>query len=151
MKEDLYTIDQVAQRLQLHVKTVRRYVREGRLKATRIGKQYRIAADDLAEFSGAPVEMEPDSVKVHRSVDATTVVEVSAVSPELSSRLANSLMAAMKGVRDSPAARIDTIYYEESGRLKVILHGNLLVIAELLGMIEVLLNHDTNAFQPANR
>jgi excisionase family DNA binding protein len=30
----------------LHVRTVRKYVRDGRLKAVRIGKQYRIARDD---------------------------------------------------------------------------------------------------------
>ncbi len=142
MNEELYTIDQVAQRLQLHVKTVRRYVREGRLQATRIGKQYRIAADDLAEFSGTPLDMDAGPVKTHRSVDATTVVEISAISPELSSRLSNSLMAAMKGVNDSPAGRIDTIYYEERGRLKVVLHGNLLFTADLLRMIDVLLAHD---------
>jgi excisionase family DNA binding protein len=145
MNKELYTIDQVAQRLQLHVKTVRRYVREGRLKATRIGKQYRIAAEDLAEFSGGQVEVNAEPVRTSRSVDATTVVEISAISPELSSRLSNSLMAAMKGVSDSPAGRIDTIYYEETGKLKVILHGNLLFTAELLRMIDVLLDHD---FEP---
>ena len=42
MSEELYSVEQVAERLGLHVKTVRSYVREGRLKAVRIGKQYRI-------------------------------------------------------------------------------------------------------------
>lgn len=139
MNEELYTIDQVARRLQLHVKTVRRYVREGRLKGTRVGKQYRIAAADLAEFSGVPLDMDVRLVKTHRSVDATVVVEVSAISAALSSRLSNSLMAAMKGVNDSPAGRINTVYYEESGKLKVILHGSLLFTADLLRMINVML------------
>jgi excisionase family DNA binding protein len=48
----LYSVEQVADRLGLHVRTVRNYVREGRLKAVRIGKQYRIAADDLAAMTG---------------------------------------------------------------------------------------------------
>ena len=142
MNKELYTIDQVAQRLQLHVKTVRRYVREGRLKATRIGKQYRIAAEDLAAFAGAAVDMDAGSVKTHRSVDATTVVEISAISQALSSRLSNSLMAAMKGVNNTPSSRIDTVYYEERGRLKVVLHGGLLFTADLLRLIDVLLAHD---------
>ncbi len=38
MHSYLYTVDQVAERLNLHAKTVRRYIRGGRLKAKRIGK-----------------------------------------------------------------------------------------------------------------
>ena len=36
----LYTIERVAELLNLHVKTIRGYVHSGRLKAKRIGKQY---------------------------------------------------------------------------------------------------------------
>ena len=54
MYQELYSVEQVAERLGLHVKTVRNYVREGRLKAVRIGKQYRIAREDLAAMTGRP-------------------------------------------------------------------------------------------------
>ena len=53
MSPHLYTVDQVAERLNLHAKTVRRYIRDGRLKAKRIGKEYRVARSDLDEFAGA--------------------------------------------------------------------------------------------------
>ena len=39
MTSNLYSAEQVAGMLNLHVKTVRRYVRDGRLKAKRIGKE----------------------------------------------------------------------------------------------------------------
>ena len=55
MDSAMLSIEQVAEHLRLHVKTVRNYVREGRLKAVRIGKQYRIAASDLAAMMGRPV------------------------------------------------------------------------------------------------
>ena len=55
MPQELYSVEQVAEILGLHVKTVRGYVREGRLKAVRIGKQYRIAAEDLAAMTGRTV------------------------------------------------------------------------------------------------
>ena len=45
--QDLYSVEQVAAQLGLHVRTVRNYVRDGRLKAVRIGKQYRIAREHL--------------------------------------------------------------------------------------------------------
>ena len=52
MPQDLYSVEQVANLLDLHVRTVRNYVREGRLKAVRIGKQYRIAREDLEAMTG---------------------------------------------------------------------------------------------------
>ncbi len=54
MSEELYSVEQVAERLGLHVRTVRSYVREGRLKAVRIGKQYRIGQADLEALTGRP-------------------------------------------------------------------------------------------------
>ncbi|HEX2286751.1 MAG TPA: helix-turn-helix domain-containing protein, partial [Mycobacterium sp.] len=54
MAEHLYSAEDVAQRLGLHVRTVRGYVRDGRLKAVRIGKQYRIRHADLEAFVGTP-------------------------------------------------------------------------------------------------
>jgi excisionase family DNA binding protein len=59
----MYSVEQVAERLGLHVRTVRSYVREGRLKAVRIGKQYRIAGEDLATMTGRPAaSFEPEPV-----------------------------------------------------------------------------------------
>ena len=52
MSQELYSVEQVADLLNLHVRTVRNYVREGRLKAVRIGKQYRIAREDLEAMTG---------------------------------------------------------------------------------------------------
>ena len=48
------SVEQVAAQLGLHVRTVRNYVRDGRLKAVRIGKQYRIARADLDALTGQP-------------------------------------------------------------------------------------------------
>ena len=50
--QDLYSVEQVAAQLGLHVRTVRNYVRDGRLKGVRIGKQYRIAREDLEALTG---------------------------------------------------------------------------------------------------
>jgi excisionase family DNA binding protein len=52
MSPQLYLADEVAGLLNLHVKTIRRSVRDGRLKARRIGKEYRIARADLDDFAG---------------------------------------------------------------------------------------------------
>jgi excisionase family DNA binding protein len=141
MEEILYSIEQVAERLGLHVKTVRNYVREGRLKAVRIGKQYRIAAADLAAMTGRPISaFEPEQIRRTRHVEVSSVVEVDAVSPELSDRVTNMLLAAASsrsGIEDDPL-RVQTIYDPQRGRLKVILIGSLDNAGSLLKIIKAL-------------
>jgi excisionase family DNA binding protein len=52
MSGSLYTVEQAAERLKLHPKTVLRMIRDGRLKAARIGKAYRIAGEELDAVAG---------------------------------------------------------------------------------------------------
>ena len=52
MSAELFTVEQAADRLKLHPKTVLRMIHEGRLKATRLGKAYRISGDDLDAAAG---------------------------------------------------------------------------------------------------
>lgn len=50
MVPKLRTIPQVAERLQVDDKTVRRLIKGGVLKAYRLGRQLRISDDDLLAF-----------------------------------------------------------------------------------------------------
>lgn len=141
MEQHLYSVEQVAERLGLHVRTVRNYVRDGRLKAVRIGKQYRIAHEDLEAFTGLSVEPPPQiSARRHRQVEVSSIVEIDAISAETAGRVVTLLMgsAAGRGVADRPL-RIETAYDEERARLKVIVLGGLGDTARLLQHIEVVL------------
>jgi excisionase family DNA binding protein len=129
----LYSVEQVAELLDLHVRTVRGYVRDGRLKATRIGKQYRIAAEDLEAFTGRPLPaVEP--VRRTRHVEVSSVVEIDAISPEAADRVTNMMMAAAKGADDGQPLRIDAVYDRERGRLKVIVLASM---DNTLGMLKI--------------
>src|SRR5690606_30170222 len=44
------TTEEAAEYLQVTVDTVRRYIREGRLRASRLGREYRIRQEDLDAF-----------------------------------------------------------------------------------------------------
>ena len=139
MANELLSVEQVARRLSLHVKTVRGYVREGRLKATRIGKQYRIARADLEAFTGQPAgDVAP--VRRTRHADVSGIVDIDAISRESVMRIANALGAAAKSrPRTDPPVRIDTIYDEERAHLKVIVTGTLPTVATLLQFLSALL------------
>lgn len=48
--DQYYTIEQVAQKLQVHRMTIWRYIKAKRLKAVKLGKVYRVSENDLMIF-----------------------------------------------------------------------------------------------------
>ncbi len=55
-EERLLTVNDVADRLQLHPITVRRHIKAGKLHALRVGRSVRIREADLEEYLGAEGE-----------------------------------------------------------------------------------------------
>ena len=51
MQETYYTVEQISQMLQMHPKTVQRYIREGKLRAVKVGKGWRVGGHDLSVFT----------------------------------------------------------------------------------------------------
>ena len=127
MRQDLYSPEQVAQRLGLHVRTIRNYVREGRLQAVRIGKQYRIAPKDVAKLTGQPPStFEDRSPRNPPYSEVSSIVDVHEVSPELASRITTLLMGAANRRKGSEAAsRVETIYDQRRMHMKIILVGTM--------------------------
>ncbi|AXB48145.1 helix-turn-helix domain-containing protein [Amycolatopsis albispora] len=137
MTQELLSVEQVAERLGLHVRTVRNYVRNGRLKAVRIGKQYRIAREDLQELTGQPAATGP------RRVEVSSIVQVDPVDAATANRLSTLLMAAVNGPREDPTPlRVDTMYDEERGSMKVVVLGGVAATTELLRLVEAITNDD---------
>ncbi|MFR9722414.1 helix-turn-helix domain-containing protein [Streptomyces sp. MS19] len=138
MEQRYYSMDEVAGLLGLHVRTVRGYVRDGRLRATRVGRRYRVTAEDLAAFTGTPVEPPPRRA---RRAEVSCVARVEAIGPDEAIRLTNTLVAAAvgrHGRENADRLRVESAYDEERGELKVIVLGGPAAAGELLGMIDLL-------------
>ncbi|WP_380281590.1 helix-turn-helix domain-containing protein [Kitasatospora purpeofusca] len=141
---EYYSVEQVAELLGLHVRTVRGYVRDGRLRGVRIGKQYRIARRDFEAFTGAPAGAEepaepaaPVPGPLHS--EASAVVQIDAIGVREAARLSNTLLAVVAGPREGPVPlRIETLHNEERSTLKVIVLGAPADTAELLLLIHTL-------------
>ncbi len=140
-EQGFYSVDEVAKRLGLHVRTVRSYVRSGRLRAVRIGKQYRVAHDALAALTGtAPPAIAAASGAGHRHVDVSSIVQIEGIDRDTASRITTALLAAGQGQPDTPdPLRIDTIFEPERARLKVIVTGSLATTAALLKFVNAYL------------
>lgn len=132
MQGDFYTVAQTAEQLRLHVKTVLRFIHEGRLPAVRIGKSYRLRAQDVQAFAGGDAShAEP--------VRVTCVVEVPAVSPSQVERITRLLHGMLVSRGDgSPALQCQTAHDVERSQLKVILIGEPAPVATLLGTLNTL-------------
>src|SRR5215207_5618587 len=116
IERGLYSAEQVAELLGLHVRTVRNYVRDGRLKAVRIGKQYRIAKEDLAALTGRPAPPQ-SSRTAARNAEVTSIVQIDAIGPTAADRLSTYLVSGAKAPRDSPdALHIQTTHDQERAR-----------------------------------
>ena len=125
MSQDLLSIFDIASRLNLHIKTVRKYVRDGRLKAIRVGKQYRIARPDLEPFLGHPLPpTESEAAKRRRHIEVSSVAQIDALSPEAALQLESSLAAFVHGnSKGVEPLRIDSIYDRHVGRMRIIFLG----------------------------
>jgi excisionase family DNA binding protein len=129
MESGWLSVEQVAERLGLHVRTVRGYIRDGRLRAVRIGKQYRIARADLDAFTGRPAPAARPRAEV------SAVVEIDDVPAALADRISTFLVAGAQLQR----VHLRTIHDDAHGRLKVIVLGGPAETSDVLQMIDTLL------------
>jgi excisionase family DNA binding protein len=145
MNEQLYSAEEAAQILGLQVRTVRNYVREGRLPGVRIGKQYRIARSALEAFAGGGPAMVADSaprgapLPPHAVVEVSSVVQVDGIEEEAADRIMRTLAAAVVAhSTQEPTLRVEPFYDEQRRRLKVIIVGSASDTAELIRVVEAL-------------
>ncbi|MFN3623447.1 MAG: helix-turn-helix domain-containing protein [Hyphomicrobium sp.] len=130
----IVTVEQAAVQLKLHPKTVLRYIRNGLLPATRIGKSYRIERAKLAEFAGV-ASGHADAAK---DVRTTCIVDVPHMTPESAERLARFLnAAAMTGDANTSPLQINTAFNPTEKCLKVVVIGSPRDAARLLEMLQL--------------
>lgn len=132
----LYSVGEVAELLGLHVRTVRGYVRDGRLKAVRIGKQYRVAREDVEALTGRPAA--PATAPARPEV--SSIVQIDSVGPAAAQRLSTLLTATAQHPRHSPdPLRIQTFHDEGQARMKIVIMGGAAATADVLLLIESVL------------
>lgn len=139
MAEKMYSVEEVAERLGLHVRTVRGYIRSGRLKAVRIGKQYRIAPADLAELTGQA----PGPVAAAAPVEVSSIVQIEGVDRAAADRLGTLVLAAVNtGADPRRQVRVQTVLDEERNRMKIIILGGAAATADVLRLLDAVLDGD---------
>ncbi|GGO01893.1 helix-turn-helix domain-containing protein [Micromonospora parathelypteridis] len=135
----MYSVEQVADRLGLHVRTVRGYIRSGRLRAVRIGKQYRIAASDLDALTGQA----PAAATAGGQAEVSSIVQIDGVDRAAADRLGTLVLTSANTSHDQAnPLRVQTVHDEERHRMKIIILGDPAATAELLHLLDAVLNAD---------
>ncbi|MGX7672308.1 helix-turn-helix domain-containing protein [Plantactinospora sp. DSM 117369] len=139
MGNEMYSVEQVADRLGLHVRTVRGYIRSGRLRAVRIGKQYRIARADLDALTGTG----PPRPGGPAAVEVSSIVQIDGIDRSGADRLGTFLLAGANTHHDpGRPLRVQTVHDEERGRMKIVILGDAAATAELLHLLDAVLHGD---------
>lgn len=133
MSEEVYTVEQFAERLKLHPKTVLRFIRDGRLRAVKVGKSYRILRTEMEAMTGV---VRGSQLKAPR---VTSIVDIADVEPEVAQRLARTLPAMRMGQEaHAEPMSIDVAYDTVRRHLKVVIAGSPGDTAAMLRMIQLL-------------
>lgn len=134
MTDVLLTVEQAAERLRLHPKTVLRHIREGRLPATRIGKAYRIERARLDAFAGIAADRSQLG-----DARATCVVDIPNLDIADAQRIVTFLGAtAMTGDAETSPLHLTTAFDPGTGTLKVVIVGAPHDAGRLLEMLVML-------------
>lgn len=137
MPKDYYTVEQISDMLDIHPKTIQRYIREGRLRAAKIGKSWRITGHDLSVFVESNRDEKLDSQnQPTRSVIASSVVDIIAYGTEDAIRIMNTLTAALNAKPpEYGQSSMHSQYIEREHMVRVTLWGDIRFMAVMMDVI----------------
>lgn len=94
MEEKILTPEQVSERLQVHPFTVLKFIRQGKLRASKLGRVYRIRENDLTLFLNEQ-EANKSKLKKNRTEKSSALSETAAEPDKLDEEIDRSTV---KGV-----------------------------------------------------
>lgn len=138
--EKYYTVEQVAKLLSMHPKTIQRYIREGKLRANKIGKSWCITGHDLSIFVEKTDNPNLENVVCSQNKTlVSSVVDIRVNDSEESNHLVNMLTAALNSKpQEYGMSSMHTQYLEYENKLRVTLWGNvdfMKIIFEILSVV----------------
>jgi len=131
-----YTVNEIANVLNLHQKTIQRYIREKKLKANKIGKAWRIEEKELETFAN---NMGITQLTNHepKQIKASTVIDIPISDKERANRIITALNAAMiSKPLEYSFSNLHSQYIESENLVRLSIWGNLDFISSIISLIK---------------
>ena len=143
MNDVYYSAEQISQMLSLHPKTVQRYIREGKLRAAKIGKSWRVSGHDLSVFTEgtglAAAGKAQSGIPAAERVKASSVIDIDVDGRDEAIRIVNTLTAAMNAKPpEYGRSSMHAQFLEADFKVRVTLWGSVKFMSAILSTIEVL-------------
>lgn len=141
MYEKYYSVEQIAALLAMHPKTIQRYIREGRLKASKLGKNWRVSGHDLSVFlEGSPPATAGSSTLgtgiSNEASMVSAVIDIPGLDREQAMRIVNTLTAVLNAKPpEYGRSTLHTQYIEPEGLLRIMLWGNILSMEAMMSCL----------------
>jgi len=132
------TVDEISEKLKMHPKTIQRYIRDGRIKARKIGKSWYISYEDYLRFTGEEDRREK-VIPVPKKVSVSTVIDILVNDIDESMRIANTLSAVMNN-KDPKygSSTMTSQYIQPESKIRIMLWGTIEFIQDMLDSISML-------------
>ncbi len=119
MEQELLTVEAAAETLKLHPKTVLRFIREGKLKATKVGRAFRIPRREVEALAG----LDDPAGQIGTTGRATAIVDLEDLTVDEAQRIVTLVQASISGPKPRPI-QIETAYDRNKRTLKLIIIGS---------------------------
>lgn len=137
-----YTVGKIAQMLSMHPKTIQRYIREGKLHATKVGKSWQVQEHDLKAFmecSDIPGDI---LLSNPAKAVASAVVDIQVADSEDAFDFEKYLMPLMNSREyDENRSAMHTQYLESENKLRITLWGDVSFMQNIFETLSVLIKN----------
>lgn len=137
MKQEFYTVDELKDILNLHEKTIQKYIREGKIEAIKVGKSWRVSRENLNKFMHVKDEKkERFNTDGYQLIMVSSVVDITVSSQDEGIQLANLITAAMNGKDPSYGkTSVNIQFIENENKIRLMLYGNVKFTEDLMSFL----------------
>jgi excisionase family DNA binding protein len=144
----MYTVEELAELIEMHPRTIRRYIREGKLKANKVGGEWRISEEDVSMFMGRKVRKLHDDTRhniedylssskseIEGKYQVCSVIDCYIDSTD-AARISQELIKFMNDDNpDRGKAKFQYFYLQEEKKSRFVLWGNPVFVGKMLSAI----------------
>lgn len=155
MDDKLFTIEEIAEKLGVHSKTIRRYLYSGKISGQKVGSQWRIGQKSLDAFlksgevscahhTASPssedfcvyMDTDMETFATDRKLRICSIIDYDVSSAKEIVPLSMALMQAIETVEDCDDCRFNHVYEPHERRVRFVLWASPLVMVHAMEAIQ---------------